>query len=245
MAIVRYLNSAESVGASLHAISGDLSITKSHCYNILKTLEHGGWLSYDAARRTYSLAPGLLLDVSRLIGRQSRSALVHEELVQLSRAVDGPCVLTRIERDGSFVAVDKAEESASELIISVPIGHRFPPDAPAQMRVRLAWLPGELRKRELAKWQPRAYTETTIVRKDALMVEVESTRRRGYSISRAEFSPGVMTLAAPIFDGMGEVQMVLQCPGLIEKVKVNEAKIAVDLLKTTERLNAVFGAPPN
>jgi DNA-binding IclR family transcriptional regulator len=241
LAIVRYLNRAELAGASLHEIASSLAITKSHCYNILKTLEHGGWLSYDAARRTYVLAPGLLSDVSRLISRQSPSILIQEELVRLSRAVDTPCVLTRVERDGSFVAVDKAEE-ASELIYSVPIGYRFPPDAPAQMRVRLAWMPGDLRKRELSKWRPRAYTKTTIISKKAALAEIEATRRRGYAISRAEFSPGVMTLAVPIFDSLGDVQMVLQCPGLIDKVKLNEAKIAADLVKAAERLNAVVGA---
>ena len=240
MAIVRYLNSADSSGASLNQIAGDLRITKSHCYNILKTLEHGGWLSWDLQRRTYALAPGLLSDVSRLIGRQSPLALIHEELARLSIAVDTPCVLTRIQRDGSFVAIDKAEE-ASELIYSVPIGYRFPPDAPAQMRVRLAWMPESMAKRELARWRPRRYTNTTIVRKKAAWAEIEATRKRGYAISRAEFSLGVMTLAVPIFDSLGEVQMVLQCPGLIDKVRRNQAKIAVELVRTAERLSLIHG----
>jgi DNA-binding IclR family transcriptional regulator len=240
MAIVRYLNSAASKGASLNQIAGDLRITKSHCYNILKTLEHGGWLSWDLQRRTYALAPGLLSDVSRLIGRQSPLALIHEELARLSIAADTPCVLTRVDRDGSFVAIDKAEE-ASELIYSVPIGYRFPPDAPAQMRVRLAWMPESMAKRELARWRPRRYTNTTIVRKKAAWAEIEATRKRGYAISRAEFSLGVMTLAVPIFDSLGEVQMVLQCPGLIDKVRRNQAKIAVELVRTAERLSLIHG----
>jgi DNA-binding IclR family transcriptional regulator len=240
MAIVRYLNHAPPSGASLHDIATGLEITKSHCHNILKTLTHGRWLVFDEVRRSYSLAPSLLADVSRLMGRHSPSMLVHEELARLSRAADTPCVLTRIERDGSFVAIDKAEEAA-ELIVSVPIGHRFPSDAPAQMRVRLAWMPDELRKRELARWRPRAYTKTTIVRKKAAMAEIEATRRRGYAISRAEFSPGVMTLAVPIFDSFGDVHMVLQCPGLVDKVILNEARIAAELLRTAERLNAIFG----
>ena len=240
MAIVRYLNSADLNGASLNQIAGDLRITKSHCYNILKTLEHGGWLSYDLQRRTYVLAPGLLSDASRLIGRQSPLALIHEELARLSIAVDTPCVLTRIERDGSFVAIDKAEE-ASELIYSVPIGYRFPPDAPAQMRVRLAWMPESMAKRELAQWRPRPYTKTTIVRKKAAWVEIEATRKRGYAISRAEFSSGVMTLAVPIFGSLGEVQMVLQCPGLIDKVRRNQAKMAAKLMRTAERLSLIHG----
>jgi len=240
MSIVRYLNRANSTGVSLHQIAGDLRITKSHCYNILKTLEHGGWLSCDLQRRTYALAPGLLSDVSRLIGRQSPVALIHEELARLSTAVDTPCVLTRIERDGGFVAIDKAEE-ASGLIYSVPIGYRFPSDAPAQMRVRLAWMNVRMAKRELARWRPRRYTNTTIVGKKAAWAEIEATRKRGYAISRAEFYLGVMTLAVPIFDSRGKVQLVLQCPGLIEHVRRNQAKIAVELVRTAERLSLING----
>jgi len=160
--------------------------------------------------------------------------------MRLSRATGTPCVLSRVEQDGSFVAIDKAEETA-ELTVSVPIGHRFPADAPAQMRVRLAWMAEKLRKRELTRWRPRRYTETTMLRKKAVWAEIETTRRRGYAISRAEFSPGVMTLAAPIFDGFGNVQMVLQCPGLFDRVVREEPAIAIELQRSAERLNMIFG----
>ena len=239
LAIMRYVNRAGSGGAALNEISTTLEITKSHCHNILKTLTQEGWLSYDGERRSYSLAHRLLSDVSRLLARQSPSVLIRDELKRLSRATGTPCVLTRVEPDGSFVAIDKAEE-AGELIVSVPIGHRFPPDAPAQMRVRLAWMPEELRRQELARWRPRAYTKTTIIKKRDVVKELEATRKRGYSISRAEFSPGVMTLAVPIFDTFGDVQMVLQSPGLIDRVIREETKLAVEILRTGERLNAVF-----
>jgi DNA-binding IclR family transcriptional regulator len=244
IAIIRFLNSASPDGASLHELSVRLQITKSHCHNILKALTGEGWLAYDDRRRSYSLAPQLLTDISCLIGaRQMAHAQIHDELTRLSAATGIPCVLSRVERDGSFVTIDKAEE-ALELIVSVPIGHRFPPDAPAQMRARLAWMPEDVRKQELARWRPRAYTKTTIVRKKQAASEIEATRRRGYSVSRAEFSPGVMTLAAPIFDSRGNVQMVLQCPGLIERVIKDQDKIATELQRSAQRLNAIFGAPP-
>ena len=240
LAIVRHLNRASSSGVSLNEIANNLDITKSHCHNILKTLTSEGWLIYDHERRSYSLAHGLLTDISRLLTRQSPSLLIHDELVRLSRATRLPCVLTRVERDGSFVTIDKAEEVA-ELIVSVPIGHRFPPDAPAQMRVRLAWMPEDLRRQELARWRPRAYTDTTVIKKRDALREIEETRRRGYSISRAEFSTGVMTLAVPIFDTFGDVQMVLQTPGMVDRVARDEGKIAAEILRTGERLNGVFG----
>ena len=51
-----------------------------------------------------------------------------------------------------------------------------------------------------------------------------------------------MTLAAPIFfDGFGNVQMVLQCPGLTDKVIREEMAIAAELQHSADRLNAIFG----
>src|SRR6476620_311043 len=239
LAIIRHVNAAPSSGASLNEIAVSLGITKSHCHNILKTLTQEGWLGYDAGRRTYSLSHQLLSDVSRL-RRQAPSVLIHDELVKRSRAARLPCVLTRVEPDGAFVTSDKAEEAA-ELIVSVPIGHRFPPDAPAQMRARLAWMPEEVLRQELAQWRPRPYTNTTIVKKKDLVEELRLTRERGYSISRAEMSSGVMTLAIPIYDSFRDVQMVLQCPGMVDHVARNEAGLAAELLRTGRRLNEIFG----
>jgi DNA-binding IclR family transcriptional regulator len=239
IAIIRRLNAGPSVGLGLSDISGDLGLTKSHCHNILKTLVAEGWVTFDTSRRRYALAPRLLADISRVVARQDRSSLLHEELVRLSMSARIPCVLSRIEPDDCFIAIDKAEEAA-ELLVSVPIGHRFPSDAPAQMRARLAFSPPELRERLLADWSPVAYTPTTITDKDEMREELRITAERGYAISREEYSPGVTSFAVPIFNASGEVQMILQCPGLGSIMSAREDKITGALKATADRINQVF-----
>ena len=84
IAIIRCLNTVSTTGASLHEIAERLQITKSHCHNILKALTREGWLAYDDKRRSYSLAPRLLTDVSCLIrARRAPHLLIHEELARL------------------------------------------------------------------------------------------------------------------------------------------------------------------
>lgn len=243
IAIVRHINEAGSSGVSLMDISISLGLTKSHCYNILKGLTRAGWLVHDDARRTYMLSARMLSDISSIFSRRAMSTVIHEELDRLSTSTGVPCVLTRVERDGSFVAVDRSE-AAGELLFTAPIGFRFSPDAPAQMRVRLAYLGADERESELAKWTPKAYTPTTIVDKDELRRELEATRARGYGISRAEYTPGVTTLAAPIFDAFGNVQMILQCPGLSLRMLTEETAIAAKLRAVADRLNAMLGNAP-
>ena len=83
IAIIRCLNDLSAAGASLQEVAERLQITKSHCHNILKTLTREGWLAYDDKRRSYSLAPRLLTDVSCLIrARRAPHLLIHEELAR-------------------------------------------------------------------------------------------------------------------------------------------------------------------
>lgn len=239
IAIIRQLNAASSLGLPLSAIASELGITKSHCHNILKTLVAEGWATLDGNSRRYALAPRLLADVSSVTGRQHRSALIHERLVRLSLDAGAPCVLTRVDRDGSFVAIDKAEE-AHELIVSVPIGHRFPVDAPAQMRARLAFCDEATREAAIRAWRPKRYTAATIVDRRALRRELEATVARGYAVSREEYTEGVMSFAAPIYNAFGEVQMILQVPGLSAVLAAREVEIAAALLRTTDEVNKTF-----
>ena len=236
IAIIRHLNAGPSTGRSLSEIASSLGLTKSHCHNLLKTLVSEGWAVFDDGRRRYTLAPSLLADVSHLIGKGNRPLLVHEELVRLSLTAKAPCVLTQVNKDNSFVAIDKAEEAA-ELLVSVPIGHRFPADAPAQMRIRLAYLDDEDLEREIAAWNPVARTPTTIVDRDKLKREILRTRERGYSISRSEFTPGVMSLAAGILDRQGFVRLIVQCPGLEADIMAREAEIGKELIRSATRIS--------
>lgn len=243
IAVIRCVNAAGAAGLALNDISLALGFTKSHCFNILKGLTREGWLVYDEARRTYALSPRMLTDISSIFSRRALSTVIHEELDRLSTACKLPCVLTRLERDGSFITIDRSEASA-ELLFSAPVGYRFAPDAPAQMRVKLAWASNAELDAALAAWVPVAHTPTTIVDRDALRAEIKATRARGYGVSRAEFTAGVMTLAAPIFDIFGNVQMIVQVPGPAARVAAEEPQIAEALLKACVRLNAILGNPP-
>jgi DNA-binding IclR family transcriptional regulator len=241
--VLRFLNASPKLSASLTEISTALEITKSHCFNILRTFEAEGWVRLDLESRRYHLSARLLTDVSRLLAKPARADSIHHELIRLSIKTKLPCVLTRIEPDGSFIAVDKAEDAA-ELIVSVPIGHRFPSDAPAQMRVRLAWAMAAERKRILSAWKPIAYTQTTIIDRDQLIREIELTRARGYAISRAEYSPGVTTLAVPIFDSKREIALILQSPGLESDVPMREREVAEQLMEAADLIGTLIESHP-
>lgn len=239
VAILRLLDRHGSGGASLTAIAAELEITKSHCFAILRTLQAAGWICHDPHGRRYLVDSGLLDDLPNLVRDQDRSGRLHRVLVDLSRVTRVPCVLTRINPDDSFVAIDKAEEDA-ELLVSVPIGHRFPWDAPAQLRTRIAFGDGQAAARLLARWQPQAFTGKSIQDRAAFLVEIETTRTRGYAVSRSEYTLGVMSIAVPVFDRFGKLRMVLQCPGLEADLETREWQVGEAMRRAAEALQSIM-----
>ena len=241
IAIVRYLNGQTGLEASLHTLSTQLGLTKSHCHNIMKTLLAAGWVSYDEQRRVYALASRLLADVSGLVARQgSTSGLLRDELARLSAQIDTTCVLSRIDADGSFVVVDRADEGKG-FRVSVPVGHRFAHDSTAQFRVRLAWSEPALSGKLLDEWVPLQRTPTSVMSRAQMLEEINQTRERGFAISRAEYTPGVMTFAAPIFDAFGQISLILVAFGVVEDLQTRQEAVIEALLATAGRMNAFMG----
>jgi len=241
LAIIRYLNGQAGLEASLHTLATELGLTKSHCHNILKTLLGAGWVTYDEQRRTYSLASRLLADVSGLVARQgSTSRLLRDELARLSAQINATCVLTRIDTDGSFVVVDRADETKG-FRVSVPIAHRFASDSTAQFRVRLAWSEPTLSHRLLDSWVPSQRTPTSVMSRAIMQDEVDRTRERGFAISQAEYTPGVMTFAAPIFDAFGQISVILVAFGVVEDLEPRQDAVGQEVLATCRRMNALMG----
>jgi DNA-binding IclR family transcriptional regulator len=233
IAVIRHLNCRPGAGVS--ELAAALQLTKSHCFNILKTLQSEGWIDYDKERRLYRLSGQMLNDCFSVMVAPSRLAAVHDELVRLTQGIRVGSLLTIVDAEGSFIAFDKTE-IPNELLVSVPLGHRFPPDAPAQMRVRLAWAARAEQSEALRQWRPTQYTPSTIVDKRRVAREIRLTRERGYAISYAEFTPGIMTLAAPILDAEQRVLYILQCPGLEADMINRQSEIAAGLLKTVKRI---------
>lgn len=241
IAIVQYLNSQTGLEASLHTLATDLDLTKSHCHNIMKTLLAAGWVTYDKNRRFYTLASRVLTDVSGLVARQgTTNNLLRDELMRLSAQINATCVLSRVDPDGSFVVVERADESKG-FRVSVPVGHRFAYDSTAQFRVRIAWSDPVMAEILLSGWTPKQRTGTSVMSHEQMLEEVRATREQGFAVSRAEYTPGVMTFAAPIFNAFGQISLILVAFGVVEDLQTREETITTELLATVGRMNAFMG----
>lgn len=238
LSIIRLLDAEPAPGLGLAAIAGRLGLTKSHCLMILRTLAAEGWVRHDAERQRYALAPALLLDLAATIRRHDRAALVHDVLARLAEGTGLPCLLCRVNRDGSFTCVDRVQggSAGAGLVINVPLGHRYPPDAPAQMRARLAALPAARAAALLEAMEIRAFTPATVTNRAAILREVEEARRLGYAIGRMEYLEGIMSIATALPGAAGEAGMVLQCTGPQAAMAAREAALGEAVMEAARRI---------
>jgi DNA-binding IclR family transcriptional regulator len=246
VAIIRFLNERGGRGAALPDFAAQLSITRSHCHNILRTLVHAGWLSYDASTRMYFLDSTLFADVSTALVSKQYVGAIQPFVQRLADATGFPCMVSEPIADGSFLVVLTAN-TADPFVFNVPVGFRYPAGSPPHMKAALAWLPREAQETALDHWMPVQYTRATITDRAEMLRELAAIRSRGYARSDGEFTEGFTTLVMPIFNRVGEPFLVLQCAGVTQTLKPRESRLAKALRECVAEIHEKLGSrtPPS
>ena len=244
IAVVRLLNARSSAGAQLSEISDQLKITRSHCYNILRTLTDHAWIVYDAPTRLYRLGPVLAADSTAALISHPYLPVVRPIIDRLADEIGLPCTVSEPIADGSFLVVHTAHYPDPS-ISAAPIGYRFPPTAAPQFKAKLAWLSAQQRAAALATWKPVHHTRTTITDRAAMERDLATTRQRGHVRSNGEFVEGFTTLSLPIFDRGGDVVLIVGCAGRTGTIEDREGSIAQALARAVNQIHGqIDGRPP-
>lgn len=208
--ILRYLKQRKRAGVS--EIAAALEITRSNCYGILKTLQRHNFVAFDPESKKYSLGLALL----ELGGAVSRdSALVNLARPHLLRFVEAThlsSLLVQRVSDTRLMVVDK-EETASDIRLSIPLGMRFPITHGAIGKCALAYLPEPEVERLIGAVGVEAATSKTVTDLTEYREQLRGVRERGYAASYEESVEGTNVLAAPVFDGGGQVALILASMG--------------------------------
>jgi DNA-binding IclR family transcriptional regulator len=242
--IIRLLNERHHEGLSLAVIADELGITRSHCHGILRTLIYHRWVQNDPNSKVYRLTPTLCADTSSGLVSRPHLGLIQPLVKKLADDLGFPCVLCEPIDDGSFLVVFTAHYP-DPFVFNVPIGYRFPPGTPPQMKARLAWLPEETWNAVLSTWKPVQYTKNTILDPSAMLQELRMTRERGYARSVGEFVDGFTTILLPIFDRFGEIILILYAAGATSGLEPKEEGVVRALVKCVFDIHGVIdGRPP-
>ena len=194
---------------TLAEICGAVNLHKSTVYGILTTLKNNGFLQKDPETGIYSLGLGLFKLASNVNMDLRRISLPYlQELCNSTTETvnlvvpDGTCI----------IYVEKCESSLS-MHVSTNIGTQLPMYCTAVGKAILAFMDTVQASAVLDQSQLVQKTEYTIISKDKLMDSFPEIRRRGYALDLEELEYGLVCIAAPIVNSIGQPIAAVSCSG--------------------------------
>jgi IclR family acetate operon transcriptional repressor len=145
-------------------------------------------------------------------------------MTALRDAVDETVGLHELLPSDERAVLDQVESHQPLRRTYTEFGVPIPLTYGAPGKVMLALL-DEPRREAILRRPIAAVTAATITDPDALRVELRRDRARRYAFSLAERTPGIRTVAAPIFDATGSVTGCLSVSGpevRMPKTRLNE-----------------------
>lgn len=202
---------AHAPAQTLTEVAAAAELTRAGARRILLTLLHLGYVDMDG--RLFRLTPKVLeLGFAYLSSLPvwSQAQPVMEELVQSLRQSCSAAVL-----DGDEIVYVLRVPAHKIMSINLGVGSRLPAYATSLGRVLLAGLPDEVVGQRLATAALPAHTVNTVTDPQRLQQIIQQVRLQGWCLVNEELEPGLVSLAAPIFDRNGRVVAAINISGQV------------------------------
>ncbi|GAA3721896.1 DNA-binding IclR family transcriptional regulator [Spinactinospora alkalitolerans] len=233
---------AEGPGLGVTELARRLGIAKPTAHALLRTLEAEGLVMRDRGSGRYRPGPGLLQLGNAYLERQelrTRSLTWADALA--ARANEAVWVAVPAENRVLVVHHAFRPDGAVQIL---EVGATLPWSTCALGKAIAAFLPGP-RRRELLAEEPPVLTGSSITDPAVLAEQLREVARRGYAVEDQESALGDAGIAAPVFDGSGEVAGAIGVVGPVERVLAEPAAEdnAVAVRETARNLSRDLGAP--
>ena len=198
-------------------ISKRLGFSQSKTYRQVRTLIKYRLLQENPGTAQYSL--GLNALRIGLLAQQNLNlpAIARPLMKELSVITKETVLLTAV--NGTKGVVLERVESEEPIRFSVfQAGANLPLHCGASSKILMAYLPETDWERIIAKEGLRRYTINTITDSKGLKAHLRKIHREGYAFSDQEVDRDVRAVAAPIFNGMGELVAGLSVAGPVYRI---------------------------
>lgn len=192
--LMAFGESTEELGVS--ELSRMLNMGKSTVWKLLNTFENKGFLVKNPNSEKYSLAIQFFQIACQYYNQVSIHNVVRVHMEKLSRKY-GETIHCAVRDGDEVVYVDKLDGTFNINIYS-RIGRRSPIYAPSVGKVILANLNREQILDILNRSQLHAFTQKTIVTKEALLAELDQIRKQGFALDNEEYELGIRCVGVPI-----------------------------------------------
>ena len=233
------LLSKEQHGLNLTEIGNRLDLHKSTVYRLLQALKERGYIE-KTGQGSYRLGMEFIELSSLYLNNLELKTEAQPILRELSSLSGNTAFLATLQ-DNEVVYIDKMETHNSLRKYSI-IGQRAPLYCTALGKSMLTGKTEEQIRRLYEDRELEAFTDSTITSLDALVEEIETVRRRGFSVDDEEYEQGLRCIGAPIRDYRAEIIGAVSTSGyasVITRERVDE--IAGYVMKAGRHISERMG----
>jgi IclR family transcriptional regulator, pca regulon regulatory protein len=227
---------------SFQELTSKTRIPKATVFRFLQTLLSQNYVSFDPKSRKYFVGPRAMSLGSAALAGLDLKEVALPYLNQLSSASDQNLNLAILDR--TEILYIECVQKWDLLKMNVSPGSRLNAYQTSSGRCILAFLKPEkfeavrdrlLKNREALKWVgPKAGNLARIL---------EEVRKHGYAVNDEELTKGIRAVAAPIFNGEGEVEAAINMPVFSHRVSRRELirRFLPMLRETADNISAARG----
>jgi IclR family transcriptional regulator, acetate operon repressor len=207
-------------------IADALALPIPTAHRLIGNLEDRGLLQKALGKKRYVVGRKLVTLSAKTVGAAFRTVRRHAVLSAVADRIGEQCEIG-VVRDNVVVYVDSVRSKQQQGLQFNP-GDAAPLHCTSTGKIYMSRLPVAARHRLARSLPLHRYTPTTVADPDALLSQLEVTRRRGWAKSNEEYVLGVVGCAVPIVSPAGDL---IACLG----VSVPTARVGC------ERLDAFIG----
>jgi IclR family transcriptional regulator, KDG regulon repressor len=202
---------------SVSEISKRLGLSQSKTYRLVRTLIQYGLLQEKPGTAQYQL--GLSAYRIGLLAQQcfDLPGLARPLMKELSQLTRETVLLTAVNGTKGVVLERVESEEPIRYSLFQP-GASLPLHSGASSKVLMAFLPEKEWDRVIEKEGLRRYTVRTVTDPDELKVQLREIQKKGYAVSDQEVDRDVRAVAAPVFNGKGELVAGLSVAGPLYRI---------------------------
>ena len=226
IAILRLLGRGQGP-MTLKAISQELDLVTSTCLHILRVLVDEGLVKVDSGSKRYSLSTGMLALAKSVIDTNPFPALAQPALDRISSSWNVTAIGVEVSGLEHMVVLALSRSNAP-IRLHVDVGSRFPALISATGRLVAAY--SELPDKEVeSRFQALRWDNPPDI--EAWRKDVQTVRRRGYSIDRGDYISGIVLVAVPILDSQSRITHSLVAAGFADQLTAQKTQSLVSDLQ--------------
>lgn len=188
-------NSSAQMG--LTEICNQVGIHKSKGYSILETMHTFGVVQKKGDRKGYALGPALITLSRKVLDDLNAPRLAEPVLEELALKLG--CTATFGIVAGTKVYVVAKHEGGVNVGVTLRTGQRFPLTYGSHGKAIAAFLPEAEREALLQSTKLYFHGTPGNLDRERLLRELEQCRREGFAVDIGEMSPGLSSVAVPVF----------------------------------------------